>query len=452
MTISDTATTTFDDPSTRLIYDVYVRNRCLNILCTSLTHTSATLNQSLCEQLVRVVGFDWLMTLISPCAHAGTVLMALRILNALLAHPTLMVKFRDGSQNGGWLNETDSIVQNRAGVLLGFSVSAHGGASAGPSIDINPELCSCPGFVALPHALASHADKADAYLATLSLMVGRPNKHQEHLDTFDLNTVWETVFALPPTDSVADAIAHTHVCCDAVLPLLAMLHTCLMTQLPPSLQSFEAQSAHWSRSYAQTVVQFVTFMYHNANDFTVYCTSATFLSACVRALLRGNEMRWEIMADSDSSSVSSQLRDDTTSLVENSAAIPTSPPSGQAPPADYLHPSRRALIELLKNILIDSFHSTVPVKGGEAPLDIVLNDLLETGVGGSSTRADQKALLTCILNSCTEHLLASDILLFGASLPLSSQSTQRSTLGNYSTLVANVFYFAARLTDCVWNG
>ncbi len=79
-------------------------------------------------------------------------------------------------------------------------------------------------------------------------------------------------------------------------------------------------------------------------------------------------------------------------------------------------------------------------------------DLLETG--GSSTRADQKALLTCILNSCTEHLLASDILLFGAgaSLPLSTQSAQRSTPGNYSTLVANVFYFAARLTDCVWNG
>ncbi len=40
-------------------------------------------------------------------------------------------------------------------------------------------------------------------------------------------------------------------------------------------------------------------------------------------------------AESDSSSVSSQLRDDTTSLVDNSAAIPTSPPSGQAPPADY---------------------------------------------------------------------------------------------------------------------
>ena len=45
-----------------------------------------------------------------------------------------------------------------------------------------------------------------------------------------------------------------------------------------------------------------------------------------------------------------------------------------------------------------------------------------------------------------EHLLAADILLFGQ-----GQSTPNST-GNYSTLLANVFYFATRLTDCLWSG
>jgi hypothetical protein len=62
---------------------------------------------------------DWLLTLLSPRTHSATVYLALRILLSLASYPSLFVKFRDGTGNGGWLVEADSVVRNRAAVLLG---------------------------------------------------------------------------------------------------------------------------------------------------------------------------------------------------------------------------------------------------------------------------------------------------------------------------------------------
>ncbi|KIH43082.1 hypothetical protein ANCDUO_26921, partial [Ancylostoma duodenale] len=115
---------------------------------------------------------DWIYCLLSPGVHSGTVFLALRILLALLAHPQLLAKFREGTANGGWLADADSVVRNRAAVVLGFSVSAHGGA-VGSKIDINPELQNCAGFAALEHLMAAHADKPHAYLAMLAVLVGQ---------------------------------------------------------------------------------------------------------------------------------------------------------------------------------------------------------------------------------------------------------------------------------------
>lgn len=68
------------------------------------------------EQMVRVLGFDWVLALLAPKVHSATVFLALRILLALLAHPHLLSKFREGSGNGGWLSDADSVVRNRAAV------------------------------------------------------------------------------------------------------------------------------------------------------------------------------------------------------------------------------------------------------------------------------------------------------------------------------------------------
>ncbi|VDK54852.1 unnamed protein product [Cylicostephanus goldi] len=109
-----------------VLYNVYVRNRLLNMIANFLSHSSPQLNQHMADQIVRVLGFDWIYCLLSPEIHSGTVFLALRILLALLAHPPLLVKFREGTANGGWLTDADSVVRNRAAVSILFTCAACG--------------------------------------------------------------------------------------------------------------------------------------------------------------------------------------------------------------------------------------------------------------------------------------------------------------------------------------
>jgi len=66
-----------------------------------------------------VVGFDWLLVFLQAHVHQSTVVLAMSILVRLLQQPTLLQCFRDGSSASGWLTDTECVVQNRVGVLLG---------------------------------------------------------------------------------------------------------------------------------------------------------------------------------------------------------------------------------------------------------------------------------------------------------------------------------------------
>uniref|UniRef100_A0A1I7XL43 Non-specific serine/threonine protein kinase n=1 Tax=Heterorhabditis bacteriophora TaxID=37862 RepID=A0A1I7XL43_HETBA len=204
------------------LYMVYVRNRLLNMLANFLSHSSAVHNQHMSEQIVKVLGFDWILSLLSPGVHKGTVFLALRILLILLAHPHLLLKFREGTGSGGWLADADSVVRNRAAVVLGFSVSAHGG-SIGSKIDINPELQHCAGFAALEHLMAAHAEKPHVYLAMLSILVGQPVKDLRFCEQFNMDVIWTHVFGLSLTSSVYEAVNSVEFCYDAIIPLFSMI-------------------------------------------------------------------------------------------------------------------------------------------------------------------------------------------------------------------------------------
>uniref|UniRef100_A0A914V9C1 WD repeat and FYVE domain-containing protein 3 n=1 Tax=Plectus sambesii TaxID=2011161 RepID=A0A914V9C1_9BILA len=108
------------------------------------------------------------------------------------------------------------------------------------------------------------------------------------------------------------------------------------------------------------------------------------------------------------------------------------------------HPSRKSIVEFLKSILVDSFHTSFPGKG-EALIDVLLETTPDT-----ASKKEQNQFVTELLKATMDHLLAGDVLLCGmsASLPLTSNTTGAS----YATLATNVFYFASRLVDCVWNG
>lgn len=172
------------------------------------------------------MGFDWILSLLSSRSHPATVWAALKILLALTSHPTLMQRFKEGNGNGGWLKEAESVVQNRAGIVLGFSVSARCG-SVGSACDLNPEICHTPGFSVLQHVLPHHCHLPDPYLALLSMLVGQPAKDLPHVHEFDLDGIWSLIFGLPPNHSVADAISKVDMCPEASLPLLSLVRRCV---------------------------------------------------------------------------------------------------------------------------------------------------------------------------------------------------------------------------------
>ena len=79
---------------------------------------------SFCEEFQRVLVYDWLLLFIQGNLHQFTVILALSVLVRMLQHPVLLQAFREGSGGGGWLKETEPVVQNRIGVLLGkFNLS-----------------------------------------------------------------------------------------------------------------------------------------------------------------------------------------------------------------------------------------------------------------------------------------------------------------------------------------
>lgn len=69
---------------------------------------------------MRTLGFDWILEFFISNVNKSTVALAIRILLCLVSHQPLLQKFKEGHGTGGWLNDTESVVQNRAGVLLGM--------------------------------------------------------------------------------------------------------------------------------------------------------------------------------------------------------------------------------------------------------------------------------------------------------------------------------------------
>ena len=48
-----------------------------------------------------------------------TVITAMRVLLLMLRNQNTLQKFREGVTGGGWLVDTESVLKNRIGVLLG---------------------------------------------------------------------------------------------------------------------------------------------------------------------------------------------------------------------------------------------------------------------------------------------------------------------------------------------
>lgn len=74
---------------------------------------------SACDEMQRVLGFDWLLLFLQGNLHHTTVVLTMRILCQVLSHAGTMQKFKEGVSGGGWLRDTECVLQNRVGTFLG---------------------------------------------------------------------------------------------------------------------------------------------------------------------------------------------------------------------------------------------------------------------------------------------------------------------------------------------
>ena len=66
-----------------------------------------------------MLGFDWILMFLQGHLHSSTVIQAMKILILLFKSPTTVTKFRDGQIGGGWLKDTEMILKQQMGSMLG---------------------------------------------------------------------------------------------------------------------------------------------------------------------------------------------------------------------------------------------------------------------------------------------------------------------------------------------
>ncbi|XP_035766605.1 WD repeat and FYVE domain-containing protein 3 [Neolamprologus brichardi] len=416
---------------------ILLRNRLLDSLLKLLftTKEKCTVNAQACEELVRTLGFDWLLKFMEEHLHSTTVTAALWILVVLLSNQSILNRFKEGLCGGGWLDHTDSVLTNKIGTVLGFNVGRSAGGRS-TLREINRDACHFPGFPVLQTLLPKHTNVPELYFLLMALFLQQPvielpDSLQVH---FDLDSIWTFIFGVPASSGTVVASIHS-VCTEAAFLLLAMLRS--MLNLP--WQSEEEGS--WLREYPVTLMQFFRYLYHNVSDLAPMWHSPEFLCALAAAVFPFNIRPYSEMV--------SDLDDEASSPTEEFKAF-TGDSGMNRSQSEYCnvgsktsltnHPAKKYVFDFMRVLIMDNLCMT-PASKQTPIIDMLLEASPER-----STRTQQKEFQSNILDSVMEHLLAADVLLGeDASLPLSSG-------GSYQILVNNVFYFTQRVVDKLWQG
>lgn len=69
---------------------IILRNRCLSLMHSMLFTSRNSVSVMVCDEVVRTLGFDWVMLFMQSHLHSTTVIWALRILVVLCSTPALM--------------------------------------------------------------------------------------------------------------------------------------------------------------------------------------------------------------------------------------------------------------------------------------------------------------------------------------------------------------------------
>ncbi|XP_045427023.1 WD repeat and FYVE domain-containing protein 3 isoform X3 [Pipistrellus kuhlii] len=414
---------------------ILLRNRLLDILL-KLIYTSkekTSINLQACEELVRTLGFDWIMMFMEEHLHPTTVTAAMRILVVLLSNQSILIKFKEGLSGGGWLEQTDSVLTNKIGTVLGFNVGRSAGGRSTVR-EINRDACHFPGFPVLQSFLPKHTNVPALYFLLMALFLQQPVSELPENLQFDLDSIWTFIFGVPASSGTVVSSIH-NVCTEAAFLLLGMLRSMLNSPW----QSEEEGS--WLREYPVTLMQFFRYLYHNVPDLASMWMSPDFLCALAATVFPFNIRPYSEMV--------TDLDDEVGSPAEEFKAFAADTGMNRSQSEycnvgvkTYLtnHPAKKFVFDFMRVLIIDNLCLTPASK--QTPLV----DLLLEASPERSTRTQQKEFQTYILDSVMDHLLAADVLLGeDASLPITSG-------GSYQVLVNNVFYFTQRVVDKLWQG
>ncbi|EPY77187.1 WD repeat and FYVE domain-containing protein 3 isoform 1 [Camelus ferus] len=222
---------------------ILLRNRLLDILL-KLVYTSkekTSINLQACEELVKTLGFDWIMMFMEEHLHSTTVTAAMRILVVLLSNQSILIKFKEGLSGGGWLEQTDSVLTNKIGTVLGFNVGRSAGGRSTVR-EINRDACHFPGFPVLQSFLPKHTNVPALYFLLMALFLQQP------------------VSELPENLQVS-------------VPVIS-------SRCKQGCQPWQSEEeGSWLREYPVTLMQFFRYLYHNVPDLASMWMSPDFLCA-----------------------------------------------------------------------------------------------------------------------------------------------------------------------------
>lgn len=478
-----------------IVRKILLRNRCLTLLHSLLFTNRNTVNNIICDDISRILGMDWILLFLQSQIHSSTVIMGMRILVVLCANETLISRFKEGNQNGGYLRYTELVSENNkiglgqsqlnqspvstsssSGIsvgsnsgIIGNSSSGGGGSSpvgnnmnnSGNSVvqvqpgiqlpaqiagEVKTAVLHIPGFQYLEWLLPHHLDVPELYFLLTALIMGQPVKllGTDH-KRLDLDKVWAFLWGAQVTNTPTSAIgSKINLCPDAVCVLLSMVRTIVHMD----------DAVDWLRSHPVTIIQVLFSLYHNLPDFMSVIMLADVINSMTSVLFPFTNK------DDCGSSIGS-IGGTTGPVGGNGcgAGTDSDPNSGASTPDNSIANTvvvilprqvaqltdnnvRKVIIDFLRVIVVDSLCLSLSSKITPV-IDLVLDSSPE-----NSESSLQITFQTEIISALMDHLLAADVLV-GEQAALPIVPLLQSHVQN---IAPNVFYLTARVVDKLWQG
>lgn len=287
---------------------IEMRNCLLKIVLQLMTRNpQLAINNAIQEELARILGFDWFLLFLQGSLHKDTVTIGLVNLMVLLSNPALYPRFKEGSSNGGWLKDTEAVLENRFGVhLLGFNMSSSTTSTASGTTSshtqsgtaataltarsgglriIRNDLLTLPGLQHLNWLMSHHIGQPKVYLVLFQALLGHYQNLSvsvlDSIETFDqlnLDRLWTSLFGEDSSSGNKRPNVMSGQLCARELTgtILSMIHALI----------WDAADCENFVNYPITLIQFLIYLYHNRKDFQQYCQSnSEFITALCQAII-----------------------------------------------------------------------------------------------------------------------------------------------------------------------